>query len=67
MKLGFIDRVEKLTIHILPKHRQSNLFDKSETSAEYVTRFFQEIRGLGNVVIIKIQHSKQHRIGIRGL
>ena len=67
MKLGYMDRVERTTIHVLPKRRRSNLFNESENTSDYATRFFQEIHGLGNVALVKIQHGKQHRIGLRGI
>ncbi len=67
MKLGYIDRVENETIHILPKHIRQDLFDSSETTAAYAKRFFNEIEGLGNILLVKLQGSQFRIIGKRYL
>lgn len=65
MKLGYIDKVEGQTIHFLPRKRQSDLFDMSENTAEYAQRFYREINGLGNVLLVKIQGGKPRIISNR--
>ncbi len=67
MKLGYIDRVEARTIHVLTRHRQQNLFDGKETTTTYAKRFFGEITGMGNILVVKLQGSQYRTIGKRYL
>lgn len=53
MKLGYTDRTEKRTTHYLPRKRRTDLFNASENTVDYCKRFFSEIRGLGNVLLVK--------------
>jgi hypothetical protein len=46
MQLGYVDRVEKRTIHYLKRK-------EGELVIDYCFRFFYEIRGLGNILIMK--------------
>lgn len=53
MKLGWIDKVEKRTTYYLPAiDSRKDLFCRESRQA-YINRFFAEIRGLGNVVLVK--------------
>ena len=45
MRLGFVDRVERRTTYYLPKRPY-------ESVEAYVRRFREEVRGLGNVLIV---------------
>lgn len=49
MLLGYVDRVAALSSphpsYFLPR-------DRGENRTEYVRRFFREVRGLGNVLIV---------------
>ena len=65
MKLGYVDRIEKRTIHILPRHIRQDLFDTTECTSDYIGRFYREIRGLGNIEIVKLQGHKYRTVGIR--
>ena len=52
MRLGYIDKIEKKTVHYLPKKNSINNLFNNETASEYAQRFFSEIKGLGNVLIV---------------
>ena len=68
MQLGYIDRVEGSTIRTLPRNnRPETLFEAKETTPEYAVRFFHELRGLGNILLVKMDGRKYRVIGKRGL
>ena len=55
MRLAYCDRAYSKTLLILPRPRLDELFDKRETNEEYANRFFNEIKGLGNIHILKVK------------
>lgn len=66
MRLGYIDRAEKKTVHLLPKtDTRDSLKFYHETPAEYAFRFFQEIKGLGNIIIVMVKGKRTRSIGRR--
>lgn len=66
MRLGYIDRAEKKTVYLLPKTgTPGNINFTPETTAEYAARFFREINGLGNIIIVRVKGSRSRPIGKR--
>lgn len=67
MRLGYVDRCGGPVLYI-PKQGEGreSLFAKESTN-EYVVRFFNEIKGLGNVRLVRLDGNKQRVIGLRGL
>ena len=58
MRLAWYDRAYSRKWYILPRPRLEELFDKRETNAEYFNRFKREIKGTGNIGILKIRGNK---------
>jgi len=66
MRLGYIDRAEKKTVYLLPKTgTPGNINFIPETPVEYVKRFFREIEGLGNIIIVRVKGGRSRWIGRR--
>jgi hypothetical protein len=61
MRLGWIDKCYKGKVYELKKHRQESLFDRESTAA-YCTRFFDEVKGLGNAYLCIVKGKNYVRI-----
>lgn len=58
MRLGWMDRAEGKTVYMYPKKGNKE---------DYADKFFREIKGLGNIAIVKVEGSKYRKIAIRGI
>lgn len=52
MRLGWIDRANRKTVYYLPKLDSTKDLFNRESVVEYSQRFFREVKGLGNVLLV---------------